>query len=223
MAQSLFAKAVLAIEKKGGLLVYPIKNKKEPESIWSSLYPRTEMRWTWDEDADNRVSKVWHLKEELSRSGDVVYGKWFKQRATFFSRSAFVNLRAYLRDLPVKRPESRRMLEVLSWDSPVSTKHLKEELELKGRLFEPLFVKAQRELFEKLEIVGFGEVEDSAFPSMAVGSAEIIFEDLCRESNTISVAQAEKFLQDLWPEKHPFMAYARDLRRKADLQADPRL
>lgn len=210
-------KAIAGIQKQGGLLVYPIKNKKEPESIWSVLFPRTEMKWSWDEDADNRVGRVWLLKEELSRSGEVVYGKWFKGRATFLSFEAFKNLRAYLRDVKLRRPEAHQMLEVLEMDSPLSTKQLKVAVELQGRLFESTFTKAQRELFEKLEIVGFGEVNDSAFPSMAVGAAKLIFEELCQQSDEITSADAEKYLLQLWGEKHPFMQYARQIRRKNEL------
>lgn len=209
-------KAIAGINKKGGLLVYPIKNKKEPESIWSVLFPRTEMRWSWDEDADNRVGRVWLLKEELSRSGEVVYGKWFKGRATFLSFDAFKNLRAYLREVPLRRPEAHQMLEVLEMDSPLSTKQLKVAVELQGRLFESTFTKAQRELFEKLEIVGFGEVEDSAFPSMAIGASKLIFEELCLASDEISSSAAEEFLLNLWGEEHPFMQYAHKIRRRFD-------
>lgn len=210
-------KAIAGIQKKGGLLVYPIKNKKEPESVWSVLFPRTEMRWSWDEDADNRVGRVWLLKEELSRSGEVVYGKWYKGRATFLSFDAFVHLRAYLRDVPIRRPEARQMLEVLELDSPLSTKQLKAAVELQGRLFESTFTKAQRELFEKLEIVGYGEVNDSAFPSMAIGASKLIFEELCARSEEIGVAEAEEFLRELWGDQHPFTQYAKQIRRKVDL------
>lgn len=212
--KSLRQKAVDGINQHGALLVYPIKNKKAPASVWSVLYPRTEMRWSWDDDADNRVSKVWYLKEELSRSNEVVYGKWFKNRATFLSFPVFIHLRAYLREVALKRRESREMLEILQMDSPISTKQLKEEMQLQGRILEPLFQKAQRELFEKLELVGFGEVNDSAFPSMAMGASSVIFEDLCHASDQVSFAQAEKFLGQIWPEGHPMAQYAQKLRQK---------
>lgn len=170
------------------------------------------MRWSWDEDADNRVGRVWTLKEELSRSGEVVYGKWYKGRATFLSFEAFVHLRAYLREVPLRRPEARQMLEVLEMDSPLSTKQLKAAVELQGRPFESLFTKAQRELFERLDIVGFGEVADSAFPSMAIGASRLIFEDLCLRSDEISEREGEEFLRDLWGDDHPFWEYAFRLR-----------
>jgi hypothetical protein len=53
--------AVALIEKIGILLVYPIENKKEPQSLWSEFFPRTAMRWEWDLNGDDRVVKLWHL------------------------------------------------------------------------------------------------------------------------------------------------------------------
>src|SRR5262245_39894917 len=81
--------AIHAIQRHGMLLVFPIDNAREPKSLWSVFYPRAKMRWEWDENGDDRVSRLWHLREELSRSGRVVYGKWFRGRATFFSRDLF--------------------------------------------------------------------------------------------------------------------------------------
>lgn len=201
-------KAIQSINRKGGLLVYPVKNSKEPASIWSELFPRTPMTWSWDEYADNKVGLVWSLKEELSRSREVVYGKWFKGRATFFSFEVFVHLRAFLRRERPKRMESRQMLETLLLDSPLSTKVLKAELGLQGKIFEGVFNKALRENYEHLDIVTFGEVEDSAFPSAAIGATELLFEDLHLQSLKISTAQAEAYLRKTWPEEHPFLKYA---------------
>src|SRR4051812_17327021 len=82
-------KAVAAIERSGVLLVYPIQNRPDPPSLWTALHPRTAMRWEWDESGDDRVADLWHLRERLSRSGEVVYAKWFQGRATFFSREVF--------------------------------------------------------------------------------------------------------------------------------------
>lgn len=40
------------------------------------------MHWEWDDAGDKRVADLWHLREELSRSGErVVYTKWFQNRA----------------------------------------------------------------------------------------------------------------------------------------------
>ena len=58
--------AIAAIEKSGAILVFPLDNRKEPASIWSHFYPRTPMRWEWDDSGDNRVGDLWHLRTELS-------------------------------------------------------------------------------------------------------------------------------------------------------------
>src|SRR5687768_12915388 len=85
-------KALKAIKEKHALLVFPINNKKEPLSLWQCLYPRSEMRWEWDEGGDNRVATLWHLRAQLSTSREVIYSKWYQGRATFFSKEAFVRL-----------------------------------------------------------------------------------------------------------------------------------
>ena len=84
--------AVGHIEKYGILLVYPIAGKSDPASLWSVAYPRSKMRWEWDDNGDDRVARLWHLREELSRSKKVVYAKWLNGRATFFSREVFAAL-----------------------------------------------------------------------------------------------------------------------------------
>ena len=190
-------RAVAAIEKYGILLVYPIDNRKEPKSLWSAFYS-DEMRWEWDEDADARVSKLWHIKTELSSSREVVYVKWYRGRATFFSKEAFTLLLAYFEtprlDLSNLKTESRQILELLEMDSPLSTKQIKLAADLRGKMFERIYEKSMKALFEKLWIVGFGEVEDGAFPSLAVGASKALFEDLWEASQKFSKTQAEKLL-----------------------------
>src|SRR5262245_43695293 len=56
------------IDRLGIVLVYPIANKSEPPSLWSELWPKSPMEWSWDEDADPRVAELWHLRERLARS-----------------------------------------------------------------------------------------------------------------------------------------------------------
>lgn len=84
--------AVKKINDRGALLVFPINNKKEPASLWSEFYPRTKMRWEWDDDGDNKVGDLWLLMKKLSDSRQVVYSKWYQGRATFFSRDLFTAL-----------------------------------------------------------------------------------------------------------------------------------
>lgn len=207
----LFPKAMQAIEKNGILLVYPIKNKKEPASLWSKLFPHSEMVWEWDEDADNRVAQLWHLREELSRSEKVVYAKWYQGRATFFSTEVFTHLLAFCHTPKKLSPTAKNILDVLEQDSPISTKTIKSAVDLQGRSLESLYNKAMKELWLRLWIVGFGEVEDSSFPSLAVGATSLLFEDLWRESKKISSADAEAFLVQKLGENNPFLKYAKKL------------
>src|SRR5271167_90429 len=95
--------AVSAINTAGALLVFPLDNRKEPASIWSHFFPRTPMRWEWDESGDNRVGDLWHLRSELSTTRKVVYTKWFRGRATYFSKELFTLL---LRVLNTESPET---------------------------------------------------------------------------------------------------------------------
>lgn len=211
-------KAIEAIHKQGALLVYPLNNRKEPLSIWSELYPRSKMRWEWDQEGDNRVAELWYLREELSRSREVVYVKWFQGRATFFSPDVFVNLLAFLEAAKVAEnlpPDSRNILDLLLSDSPLSTKQLKAAAELEGRMMEPAYNRAMKPLWNYLLLVGFGEFEDSSFPSLGIGATQTLFEDLWQKSLTRTRAQALANLHKLWPDTNPFFKLAMKLSSKA--------
>lgn len=178
-------KCLEAISKRGALLVYPLNNKKLPPSLWGELFPRSEMKWEWDQGADDRVSRMWITREELSRSGLTVYSKWYRGRATFFDKDDFVHLLRVLRASETERQlrgEAERIYEALCESSPMSTKALKRATELTGKPFESLFQKATKQLFEKGLIVGWGEVDDGAFPSLNYGATKLIFEDLWAEA-----------------------------------------
>ncbi len=75
------ARATKLIEKAGILLVFPraVTSKSTRAapvpSLWDALYPNVPMRWEWDETADPRVVELWHLRERLAHSQDVVYAK----------------------------------------------------------------------------------------------------------------------------------------------------
>lgn len=211
-------KAVEAIDEKGALLVFPLQNRAQPESLWSVLHPRSKMRWEWDENGDDRVGRLWRLREELSRSREVVYVKWFQGRATFFSRKVFVLLLAYFESSQKNlalRWEAQQILEVLEMDSPLSTKQIKEAAELQGKSFESLYNKAMKELWNPLLVVGFGEIEDSSFPSLAVGAAKTLFEELWQESLKVSSEQAESMLEDFFGSKNLFWKFAQKVRRQS--------
>ncbi|NUM60186.1 MAG: hypothetical protein HUU56_16250 [Bdellovibrionaceae bacterium] len=184
-------KAIKLINKFGILLVFPVNNSTDPKSLWSQLYPNTQMKWEWDEGGDQKVFKMWNLMKELSSCQEVVYSKWYRGRATFFSRDLFTAFLALKIQRKWSHKESRQILDELKANSPLSTKDLKKITGLKGKLLESLYNKAMKELFENFDIVGFGEVEDGAFPSLAVGASEVLYEDLFNEAKNISKEKAE--------------------------------
>ncbi len=47
-----------------------------------------------------------------------------------------------------------------------------------------------RPLWNRLFIVGFGEFQDSSFPSLGVGATQTLFEELWSESQTLSAEGA---------------------------------
>lgn len=180
------SRAIEFINKHRALLVFPINNKKEPLSLWSFFFPRTQMLWDWDETGDDRVVKMWHLKTELSTTRKVVYSKWYKGRATYFSRSLFAALLASL-GMPDQGKKTlniyeKKLLRILEENSPLSTKVLKKESGLRGKDQESLYQRSLKTLWEKCLIVGFGEVEDGAFPSLAIGATQLLYDDLWEEA-----------------------------------------
>jgi hypothetical protein len=209
-------KLITLINQKHCLLTFPLDNRKEPESLWSSLYPRSKMTWAWDADSDGRISDLWIKREELSRSKEVIYAKWYRQRATFFSEECCINLLAYFgssrNEVQLERG-AKEALDNLLIDSPQSTKVLKENLSLQGKSLEPTYNKALKPLWNYLYIVGFGEVEDSSFPSLNIAACETLFEDLWQKSKSISEAQAEAWLAKNLGEENLFYLYAKKLKK----------
>jgi hypothetical protein len=195
--------AIQKINEHGVLLVYPIKNKVEPSSLWSAIYPKVKMSWSWDEDADNRVGNIWLLMKQLSNSGEVVYLKWYKGRATFFSKELFVNLLAYTKNYRANAKwisSAEDIFEILETDSPQSTKFLKKHTGLVGKDFNSEYERAMKFLYQHLWIVSFGEVADGAFPSNAVGATHLLFEDLWTEAETIKPLKAKRVIDRFMPE-----------------------
>lgn len=192
-------KAIEAINRQGVLLVFPVKNQKEPSSLWNELFPQKAMLWEWSDDGDNSVFVLWALMKELSAEGEVVYSKWYQNRATFFSRNCFKHLLAWGRhNLNSSLSYSaQQILDELESNSPLSTKEIKEITGLKGKLLEPEYSRAIKDLFQRFLIVGFGEVDDGAFPSAALGATRLIFEDLWLESQKISQKSADTYVQEV--------------------------
>ncbi len=201
-------RAVEAIEAHGALLVYPIANQAEPRSLWRVFHPRTAMRWDWDESGDARVVALWRMRERLARSREVVYTKWFQSRAMFFSRELFTAMLATYRQAgDLQRdlePDALEVLPALEADSPLGTKQLRELTGLRGRVFEASYGRATRALFQRLLIVGFGEVDEGAFPSLALGATRALFEDLWDASETLEASEAARTIARHLPPGSPF-------------------
>jgi hypothetical protein len=88
---------------------------------------------------------------------------------------------------------------VLENNSPLSTRKLKELTDLQGRLHEAEYSRAMKELFSLLLIVGFGEVDDGAFPSLAVGATELLYDELWRQAEAMPLRKAQAALDRLMP------------------------
>lgn len=173
--------AIKAVRENDWLLVFPIPGKKEPSSIWHVLYPRTTMRWEWTESADDKVVQLWHLRRRLAESHRVIYSKWYRGRATLFSEEMFKKLWVYFapeRDRITG--EAREIIDLLEMESPLSTKQIRRGSDLAGKENEKRYVAAMKELWRTFAIVGVGEIDDGAFPSLAHAATPVVFEELCR-------------------------------------------
>jgi hypothetical protein len=193
--------AIASIDAHGMLLVFPMDNRPEPLSLWSVTYPGVKMRWEWDEGGDRRVEKLWFLRADLSSSGRVVYTKWYQGRATVFSKKAYTALLAgYLEAGGAQglSATARTLLDLLISDSPQSTKALRRETGLKGKANERLYERALKELWARLLIVGYGEIEEGAFPSLAMGASQVLFEDLYLKAKAMTPAEASKEREKLF-------------------------
>jgi hypothetical protein len=203
--------AVTKVNKRHMLLVFPVNNSKAIPSLWNEFFPKSKMLWEWDEGGDNRVSDLWHLREKISKSGLIVYGKWFRGRATLTSRELFPSL---LKSLNPKLPQveglsfnAREILDLLEEDSPLSTKQLRRFTDLQGKENEPRYTRALKELWSRNLIVGFGEIDEGAFPSLAMGATKLIFEDLWNEALDLPVEEAHENVERLLGIDSPFYKF----------------
>jgi len=103
--------------------------------------------------------------------------------------------------------QARRLLEVLENNSPLSTRDLKRFTDLSGKANEAAYSRAMKELFTQLLIVSFGEVEDGAFPSAAVGATEALFSDLSRDAEDLTLANARQVIDRFLPEGSHFRRF----------------
>jgi hypothetical protein len=208
--------AITKIDKNGVLLVFPINNKPEPKSLWSEFFPKTKMRWEWDDSGDNRVGELWGLMKKLSDSTKVVYSKWYQGRATFFSRELFTAVLC-LAQSQIDRPENltrsaRDLLETLESDSPLSTKQLKKMTDLRGKENEATYNRSMKQLFAGFFIVAFGEVDDGAFPSLAVGATRNLYEDIWRNALELNPKKAQNIVDTYMPKGSLFRKYYEKVR-----------
>jgi len=190
--------AVSRINKNGILLVFPINNRKEPRSLWSEFHPRTKMRWEWDDKGDDKVGELWLLMKKLSASRQVVYSKWYQGRATFFSCDLFTALLCAVQHSGAIHAGlsriARELFSALESDSPLSTKELKRLTDLQGKFNEPNYNRGMKQLFSRFLIVAYGEVDDGAFPSLAVGATRLLFEELWLKAEAMKVQEAQKLI-----------------------------
>lgn len=191
------AKLQAALHRESCLLVFPVANQNDPPSLWRELFPKKKMLWEWTDDGDDDVPRLWQFREEMSRSGEFVYAKWFQNRATFFAKEdAALWIRALNPSFSETglEPAAKSILHALQDSSPQSTKALKKVTELKGRDFEKDFQKGLKQLSERLLVVGYGEIDDGAFPSLAWGATELLFEREYRTAKELNYENAHQTL-----------------------------
>lgn len=173
------AKVIQLIQNKHLLIVFPIQNRRDPPSLWHALHPRSEMRWEWNEDGDRRVETLWHQRGRISHSGQIFYSKWFRGRATVMSLDMTSVLITLLQAAPPSLSSpAQDVLDFLREDSPRSPRQIKAECGLQGRLMERYYERALKELWQRLYITGYGEIDDGAFPSLALGATSVLFENI---------------------------------------------
>jgi len=205
------ARAIAKINKAGALLVFPIKGKSDLPSLWDAFYPDHEMNWDWSEEGDGRVPSLWHLRTDLSTSGKVVYSKWFRDRATCFSLELFTAFLSLVSSKTIDElklsKDAQNILNALYDNSPLPTRELKIIIELHERENNGKFDRALKELWRKFLIVGYGEVDEGGFPSLAIGGSKLIFEDLWDASCSISADGRRQVVEGFYRPGTPFHAF----------------
>lgn len=169
------------------------------------------MKWDWSEDADPRVVDIWHLKDELCFGQDVVYAKWFRGRATFFSKEIFVPVLCLLETTQVdeihRSTHATDIYEELLDSSPQTPKLVRQAVDLSGSQNRSDYEKAVKLLWEQLLIVGTGEVDEGQFPALAMGATKHIFEELWHEARSMDPLDASHQCRDLLRADSPFYKF----------------
>lgn len=205
--------------------MFPIKGKEGVPSLWSCFYPRSQMRWEWDEDGDDRVARLWHLRARLAESRQVVYSKWYQGRASVFKKALLPHLlvvsnsiedgAVFENDVLNISRGALQCLSVLEESSPRSTRELKAELGLVGSSNESQFQKITKELFARFLIVGVGEIEDSSFPSLAYASTKLVFDRAWAQATTLAYSAALRKVSDSFGEDSAFFKQLRRHRARS--------
>ncbi|MEO8875519.1 MAG: hypothetical protein ABI461_08030, partial [Polyangiaceae bacterium] len=58
------------------------------------------------------------------------------------------------------------------------TKSLRAQMDLGGKAGERIYKRALDDLWNRMRLVGVGEHDDGAFPSLSVGATNLLFEEL---------------------------------------------
>jgi len=216
-------KALDFIDRHKVVLTFPDNNRVDPPNLWKCFHPRKAMKWEWDSGADHLVSDLWIFREELSRSGKTVYAKWFQGKATFVDLDFLPVLLAALgvRQAVEVRPEKmglsplgRTLFEALVERSPLSTKELKKETGLRGRDLESEYSRGLKELWSRLWIVGWGEKDDGAFPSLQMAATKHLFEKQWRRALELDALDAASEICDRFANSPRMLNFFQRLRMK---------
>jgi hypothetical protein len=147
-----------------------------------------------------------------------VYAKWFRGRATFFSRAIFVPILALLgttRAEALRRnANASRLYEELLDNSPQTPRRLRQAVDLTGSHNRGDYERGVKLLWEQLVIVGTGEVDEGQFPALAMGATRHIHEDLWEEAYGMEPRDAEARCRRLLPAASPFSRFLDRLMRK---------
>jgi hypothetical protein len=83
-----------------------------------------------------------------------------------------------------------------------------------GKFWESTYQKALKELWERLLIVGWGEKDDGAFPSLNMASTKLFFEDLWKDATLMTNLEAEEFVLEQIKSSPTMLRFYKQLKRK---------
>jgi hypothetical protein len=101
---------------------------------------------------------------------------------------------------------------LLEESSPQSTKVVRREAGLRGKQGERVWQRSLNELWAALLLVGTGEVDDGAFPSLEIGATRLIFEELWDEAAAMDREKAVSDVTARLEQEPVFLRYFREVR-----------